>query len=113
MATTALLLLTCGFALYATTPMPRWTHLSSTTGDWPATTIYSWEGDEHEGLLLEGNMDIGSCRPIDVVVGGTVEQHSPLVAAERVDDYWGEPAIRIKARNATYYYHLGGSGFAS
>lgn len=72
-------------------------------------------GDEGIRLtvLLEGDMDIGSCRRIEVVVGGTVERPGSLLVAERVDEHQGAPAIRIKAPNATYYYHVGGSGFAS
>ncbi len=64
-------------------------------------------------VLLAGDLASESCREIDIVRGGAAKQAERLVSADRMEDYRGEPTIRIKARNATYYFHEGGAGFAS
>ncbi|MDE0104268.1 MAG: hypothetical protein OXN89_17995 [Bryobacterales bacterium] len=71
------------------------------------------DGGTQLAVLLAGTMASDACRRIEVVRGGTPREVEQLVTADRVDEYWGEPAIRVRARNATYYYHEGGSGFAS
>ncbi len=64
-------------------------------------------------VLLPGEMASDACRRIEITHGGTPREVERLVEADRLGEYWGEPAIRVRTRNATYYYHEGGSGFAS
>ncbi len=64
-------------------------------------------------VLLPGSMASDACRQVEVIRGGAARVAERLVSVERLSDYQGESAFRVGARHATYYYHEGGSGFAS
>ena len=65
-------------------------------------------------LLLEGELGRDACRSFRITTGaGEPRVAAPLVTAEELDDYQGEPTFRIATPRATYFYHRGGSGFAS
>lgn len=65
-------------------------------------------------ILLKGRLASNACRDLQVVSSKknprAIEQ---LVEVDEIDNYQGEPTFRIKTPRATYYYHRGGSGFAS